>query len=209
MTKTILKSKNAFEKICNKKFTYNELVLLATSNKYLDEKYKLNKKKAASKMYKLRKHGLSVQHYEAVILMIEKELGPKAVQHRNQKDVGYGNPPKEHQFKKGQSGNPAGRPKIVETNKVPWHCGNTCPMPKTVKSNTFGLLHKSTQRIKLVGTLDKTIGYLECLKDHNKAQGPFAKSLHQEYEMVEVFYKKVDDVHGMQLPAPVFARKGC
>ena len=26
-------------------------------------------------------------------------------------DVGYGKPPKQHQFKKGQSGNPAGRPK--------------------------------------------------------------------------------------------------
>ena len=25
-------------------------------------------------------------------------------------DVGYGKPPKKHRFKKGQSGNPAGRP---------------------------------------------------------------------------------------------------
>jgi hypothetical protein len=29
-------------------------------------------------------------------------------------DVGYGKPPREHQFKKGQSGNPAGRPKAPE-----------------------------------------------------------------------------------------------
>ena len=29
-------------------------------------------------------------------------------------DVGYGKPPTEHQFKKGQSGNPAGRPKAPE-----------------------------------------------------------------------------------------------
>jgi uncharacterized protein DUF5681 len=26
------------------------------------------------------------------------------------REIGYGKPPKEHQFKKGQSGNPAGRP---------------------------------------------------------------------------------------------------
>lgn len=29
----------------------------------------------------------------------------------NNEDVGYGKPPKEHQFKPGQSGNPKGRPK--------------------------------------------------------------------------------------------------
>jgi len=29
----------------------------------------------------------------------------------NSKKIGYGKPPKEHQFKKGQSGNPNGRPK--------------------------------------------------------------------------------------------------
>lgn len=36
--------------------------------------------------------------------------GPKGPDERDY-DVGYGKPPKEHQFKPGQSGNPTGRPK--------------------------------------------------------------------------------------------------
>ena len=184
MAKTILKSKNAFDKICSKKFKYSELVLLATSNKYLSEQEKLEKKKASALMYKLKQRGLSVQNYEAVILMIEKEIGHKAVKHRNDKTstIDVKSKAVDNIVKHG-----------ALTGRIPCNCENKCTMPRTVKSNTFGLLHKSTQRIKLVGTLDKTIGYLECLKDHNKAQGPFAKSLHQEYEMVEVFYKKVDN----------------
>ena len=31
--------------------------------------------------------------------------------------VGYGKPPKEHRFKKGQSGNPRGRPKGAKSRK--------------------------------------------------------------------------------------------
>lgn len=34
------------------------------------------------------------------------------------KDVGYGNPPKEHQFKPGKSGNPKGKPKGAKSLKT-------------------------------------------------------------------------------------------
>ena len=32
-------------------------------------------------------------------------------------EVGYGKPPKEHRFKKGQSGNPRGRPKDAKFSR--------------------------------------------------------------------------------------------
>ncbi len=34
----------------------------------------------------------------------------------NDYDTGYGKPPKKHQFKKGKSGNPKGRPKKAKEN---------------------------------------------------------------------------------------------
>ncbi|RYG88393.1 MAG: hypothetical protein EON59_04545 [Alphaproteobacteria bacterium] len=34
-------------------------------------------------------------------------------------DVGYGQPPKQHRFRKGQSGNPKGRPKKADARAVP------------------------------------------------------------------------------------------
>jgi Family of unknown function (DUF5681) len=36
---------------------------------------------------------------------------PSQPKHSDQHDIGYGKPPKHSQFKKGKSGNPAGRPK--------------------------------------------------------------------------------------------------
>jgi hypothetical protein len=44
-----------------------------------------------------------------------------AVQGGNDHPVGYGNPPKEHQFKPGESGNPNGQPKH-RTNLWTWFC---------------------------------------------------------------------------------------
>jgi hypothetical protein len=43
----------------------------------------------------------------------EQQSPPEAVpqQQHDVADVGYGNPPREHQFKPGMSGNPKGRPK--------------------------------------------------------------------------------------------------
>jgi hypothetical protein len=183
MTKTILKSKNAFEKICNKKFTYQELGLLATSNKFLSEKEKLQKKVVQNKMHKLKIHGLSVQNYEAVILMIEVELGPKAVKHRGTKISNF----KDRQTKAMTKDAVYG----AVTDRVPCNCENKCTMPKTVKSNTFGLLHKQTNRIKIIGSLEKTKGYFDCLCDHKLAQPPFIKVCAKDYQVVEVFYKVI------------------
>jgi len=44
-------------------------------------------------------------------LRTDKHIGRKSRPAPNHYEIGYGRPPKQHQFKAGQSGNPKGRPK--------------------------------------------------------------------------------------------------
>jgi hypothetical protein len=51
---------------------------------------------------------------------IAADVGGDAKTRKGDYAVGYARPPKEHQFKKGQSGNPRGRPRKKQSSKDVW-----------------------------------------------------------------------------------------
>lgn len=81
--------------------------------------------------------------------------------------VGYGRPPKQHRFKKGQSGNPKGRPKRILMDKIQIASLLEAPVTATVKGKREKLqvievgLRKLAQRSIQERHLDSTIQLLK------------------------------------------------
>ena len=87
-------------------------------------------------------------------------------------DVGYGKPPKKSQFKKGQTGNPKGRPKKKKSRKElfdeAWNDEITVNGKKMTRSEAFvislvtdGIKGKASARNLLMGMLPDNVDELE------------------------------------------------
>ena len=68
--------------------------------------------------------------------------------------VGYGTPPKKTQFRKGQSGNPKGRPKGLLNNQTLWEKHLSARIP-VVENGKKAL--KSKQELIVIGTINKAV----------------------------------------------------
>ena len=103
--------------------------------------------------------------------------------HHYGEKVGYKNPPKKYQFKKGQSGNPKGRPKK--------------PKPKTLKEAMILTLNGDIKSMKKVNIEDLPIMSAVAMSLCKAAlEGKFSaiKWLYEHYELVDLEFI----VNGMQ-----------
>lgn len=93
-------------------------------------------------------------------------------------EVGYGKPPKEYQFKPGQSGNPKGRPKgtrnfktdVKDTLKQPVRVKND-GKPKTVSTQHAALLRLRERALAGDGrSLDRLLGLAQTYNNEDMAR---------------------------------------
>ena len=94
---------------------------------------------------------------------------------KNDYEVGYGKPPKDSQFKKGQSGNPKGRPKGSRNFKTDLQEEMQLQIQVT-ESGKFEIVSK--QRAMIKRTMEKALhGDLRAIELIGKWQGHYGDSL--------------------------------
>ena len=92
-----------------------------------------------------------------------------------QEPVGYGNPPKQHQFKKGQSGNPRGRPKKKRKQRSVL-ASDVLMADRIVSASRRPVTVRENGEVEEIPTVDAVIRSLgvSALKGHHRAQVAYA-----------------------------------
>lgn len=99
-------------------------------------------------------------------------------------DIGYGRPPKKSQFKKGQSGNPKGRPKN-----------------KAAETDDLDLLLDSPAKIRVGGKLEKTtnLGLMRASILKRAMEGDLKAAQYIEKLDIQRRYRKIEEAERRRL----------